>query len=76
MQLLIPILPYHHLLHSCDPKAPEREFLSNGVIEQDSAGQQRVRIFCDVERAARIYRFITRVRPEVLAFITQIIFME
>lgn len=72
IQLLIPIFAYRRLMADCPADAPEHQLLTEGILEFDSSGLQRVRVFCDKARVNQIFGFIRRVHPELLIVITQL----
>jgi hypothetical protein len=75
IHLLIPLNAHSRLIAACDRHAPVREHLVNGIIEKDSSGHDRVRIFCDEVRAQAIFQFVLQTHPDLVRHIDQELFL-
>ena len=76
IHVLRPIVAHRRLMAACGSRGTVRERLVNGIIEEDSAGHQRVRIFCDNGQADQIFEFIGQTHPELATFINRQVFFD
>jgi hypothetical protein len=76
IHLLVPLIIHRRLVAACDPQAPVHEHLVNGIIEKDSRGHERVRIFCDEVRAEAIFQFVLQTDRDLVRHIDQEFFSD
>ena len=73
IHLLVPKAAYSEILECVDRSLPIYEMLVNGIIEKDSNGRERVRIFCDQYREDEILKFIKEFHPHLIFLIDRIV---
>ena len=76
IHLLFSRAAHARLLKSVDRSLAVYEFLANGIIEKDEAGQERVRVFCDEARERQIYDFIQTTDPNLIFVVDRVVFTD